>query len=182
MKKILSIIFCTAVFLLCGCVVVHAIPEGNWQFPKNIKTYIQPGHKNSVMMRHAFEEWERVTNHNLGFTFVSSRAVAKIRVEFVKKIDTRNQEELDRAIGLTQIYAPPRSKKLLKANIWIADLTQDGRTLSRDEVYTTMLHELGHALGLNHTDDPESVMYPNANVIQEISKADLKRLSDRYGW
>ena len=182
MKNFLSIVFCMTVLFLFGTEAVSAVTEGVWQFPKNIKTYIQPGHHNTVMMQHAFQEWERVTNHNLGFKFVSSESTAKIRVYFVKKIDTKNNAELDRAIGLTGSRASNNSKRMFKATIWIADFTQDGRKLSCDEVYTVMLHEIGHALGLNHSSDPKSVMYYGANVIQEISKDDLKNLSDRYGW
>lgn len=182
MKKLLSMVFYLSIFLLGGTGVVYAITEGVWQFPKNIKTYIEPGNHNTVMMQHAFQEWERVTNHNLGFKFVSSESTAKIRVYFVKKIDTKNEKSLDRAIGLTRSRASENSKRMFKATIWIADFTQDGRKLSRDEVYTVMLHEIGHALGLNHSQDPKSVMYSGANVIQEISKDDLKNLSERYGW
>ncbi len=182
MKKFVIMLFTAVVFVMFGN-VANAVVEGTWQFPKNIKTYIPSNNKNSVMMRHAFEEWERATNHNIDFDFVSSPGIAKIRVNFVSKIDNRqNKQNLDRAIGLAQTFNSSRNKRLYRANIWIADLTQDGRRLSKDEVYTVMLHEIGHALGLNHTDDATSVMYPGVNVIQEISKEDLKKLSDRYGW
>ena len=36
------------------------------------------------------------------------------------------------------------------------------------ELRNTMLHELGHALGLKHIERVESVMFPFANSVQEL--------------
>ncbi len=183
MKKTV-VLFCFIVIYLASFAVnVYAqVAEGVWQFPRAIKTYIQPGHRNTERMKRAFAEWTRKTNQKIIFKYVSSKNVADIRVTFVKKIDNANSHELDRAIGLARVYSNGSKTRIRKADIYIADLTQDGRTLSNDEVYTTMLHEIGHALGLNHVTQQESIMYPMADVRLEISKYDIKQLYDRYGW
>ncbi len=181
MKKFLAL-FCfvvVSVFALAGS--VYAVAEGVWQFPGKIKTYIQPGHKNTQMMRNAFAEWTRLTKGHIVFKYVTSPNVADIKVLFVKKID-QTLAKSDRPIGLAVTSSNRSKTRLFKATIYIADLTQEGKVLNRDEVYTTMLHEIGHALGLNHSNDPESVMYPYMDVIQEISIVDLRALKARYGW
>lgn len=164
-----------------ACNVVSAY-TGKWFNPKMLKVYIQPEHKYTVMMKHGFAEWDRLTSGNVRFKYVSSPNTAQIKVYFVKKIDTQNKQSLDRAIGLTRYSYLGNNKKFTRATIYIAEKTQEGKNLNRDEVYTVMLHEIGHAIGLDHSNDPESVMYPSENVIQEISKADLRTLKKLYNW
>lgn len=179
MKKIL-LLFCLVVLYIFSFSSMAQAISRKLANPNYIKTYIQPNHKNTVMMKHAFAEWSRLTNNKFVFHYVTSPRVAKIDVYFVKKIDTGNNEGLDRAIGLTRGLGT--NTRIAHATIYIADYTQDGRTLSRDEVYTVMLHEIGHAIGLEHSNDPGSVMFPGVNVIQEIAKKDLLNLKKLYGW
>ncbi len=179
MRKICTFILLVLTLFMSGT-VAQAI-QGRWYHASGeFKTYIQPNHKYSVMMKHGFQEWQRVTKQRFKFRFVTNDKTADFRVYFVKKIDKNRFSDLDRAIGVTRTMY--RGKKIYKATIWIADRTQDNRTLSRDEVYTTMLHEIGHGLGLNHVNERDSIMYPQADVRLEISRRDLRTLAKMYRW
>lgn len=49
-------------------------------------------------------------------------------------------------------------------------------------LYQVALHELGHALGLNHSSDPQAVMYPVAQASNStLSLADIAGMQSLYG-
>jgi hypothetical protein len=49
------------------------------------------------------------------------------------------------------------------------------------DLYTVALHEAGHALGLGHTDDPNSVMYPYYRFGAVLSPDDIAGIQGLYG-
>jgi hypothetical protein len=77
-------------------------------------------------------------------------------------------------------YAGPRvgadgagSLHLVTAQVVLDEVQLTGRDAS--VAYLTMLHELGHALGLAHvTDDPTALMYPTLTTQQGLSPGDLR--------
>ncbi len=49
------------------------------------------------------------------------------------------------------------------------------------DVFTVALHEAGHALGLGHSDDPNSVMYPYYRYGKQLSASDIAGIQALYG-
>ncbi len=180
MKKILTLLCLIIMCLFTFAESSNAASENLQGFvnPDRIKVYIPPN-KNATMMKHAFEEWQRVTNNRIRFYFVSDPKISKMDVYFVDKINTRNMAHLSRALGVAESR---KAKRIHHVNIEIATYTQNGRPLSKDEIYTVMLHEIGHGLGLGHSKNRNSIMYPQAYTHLEIIQEDLNNLKRIYNW
>lgn len=176
-KRIVIIICLVLVFFGTFCTVSAKTVNRRWQYPTKIKTYIPQNHKRTIMMKHAFAEWSRLTNNKIIFRYVDSPKYAQVVVEFVNIVPNAERE-----IGLTKSTFTS-SGGMLRATIYIAEKTSSGYQLGKDAVYTVMLHEIGHAIGIDeHSADPLSIMYPTEDDRQEILKSDLRNLAEIYGW
>ncbi|MBI3842970.1 MAG: matrixin family metalloprotease [Thaumarchaeota archaeon] len=63
----------------------------------------------------------------------------------------------------------------------VAIVIFDVNDLDDDQLKALIRHELGHGLGLGHSDDPDDLMYDTVNTIHSsISECDIGALADLY--
>ena len=195
MKKIIIVIFGIFIFLMMNPLCAKAIlppppPNANAKpvliKTKGLKVYIPPKDTLTETMKHAFLDWQKHTDGNFTFDFVGTKSTANITVIFVES-DINTICQNGDALGCTSFVAANTvhgNKRILGAKIYISIYDNEGQPMTKNQVYTIMLHEIGHALGLQHSENEKSLMYEGTNSqmaeIQEIQPEDVKALYELY--
>ena len=105
-------------------------------------------------VREAFDEWAS-TGIPLRFIYVASSRDAEVRVHWT--------DHLDHKTGSTT-WRTDRGGWLTGSEIMLATHISDGHVLDARGMRAIALHEVGHALGLSHSDDGHDIMAPLVRV------------------
>lgn len=128
-----------------------------------------------ALVRQALATWQKASAGKVSFTVVSKPTLADINVSWAKQL-THNR------LGVSPFEA--MGNRITKADVTVA--THDpvqGLPLEREALARVILHEVGHALGLQgHSANPQDVMYfsntPQTSAM--LTPRDVKTLGLLY--
>ena len=113
-------------------------------------------------VRTAFSEWVAI-GIPMRFRFVEDSADAEVMVTWVDRFN-------EPISGKTR-WARDSRWWIVDGNITIALRHSSGPMLSGSAIHAIALHEVGHLLGLDHSQNPENIMTPRVRV-KSLSDAD----------
>ena len=160
----------------------YVIPDGDkvkrWaNFP--IKVYIE-SKKAKEVCKKAFLEWQKKTNNTVSFEFVPTSQDAQIIVNFNDKLESSSTKESYIA-GLSRPYYQDGNIIRSEVKILTIDPTSK-KPLADDFIYFTMLHEIGHSLGIKgHSPDEKDIMFARSEVPKlELTSRDINSVTLLY--
>ena len=107
-------------------------------------------------VRRAFDRWERVGAIPVSFRVIGDSARAEVQVYWIRSFPMIRS-------GQAEVFWDGDGW-IRKGILTLATHDAGGRAITADLLYTVALHEIGHLLGLGHSDEPRDLMFPVTTV------------------
>ena len=155
-----------------------------WTFmPLNVyiapmKFYSKQGqdYRYNHMVRRALEDWQKASDGKIKFRVVQNLLESNVNIEW-KRVDRK-------ALGYCY-FSYDSANRLYGAEVSIG-LTEGlihSDYMDENEVYHTILHEIGHSIGLGHSWNKTDIMYtPHQKGVINISEGDRLTLKWLYAF
>ena len=142
--------------------------------PMNFYSKQGEDYKYRSLVRQALNEWQKASGGKVSFKIVQTLLESNVNIEW-KRVERK-------ALGYCTFQTDPNNR-LYSAEVQIG-LTEGlvhADYMDEAEVYHTILHEIGHALGLGHSPYKTDIMFtPHQKGVNKLSANDIATLKWLY--
>jgi predicted Zn-dependent protease len=146
----------------------------------NTSTHLTAAQRESVIQT-AFNTWQNVSF--LSFTQVSNPSNADIKLKWAtgNHGDGANNAFDGSGGVLAHAFAPPPGGGTYSGEVHFDDAENWTMDQSGYNLLSVAIHEIGHALGIAHSDVPGSIMNPNYTGLTALAVDDIEAIWSLYG-
>jgi predicted Zn-dependent protease len=139
------------------------------------KSKQQESYAYNQMVYDAFDTWQQLSGERVRFRYVANLNLSQLDVSW-RRVDRTSLGHCEYMVNQQSLIYSAEIK------IGISDGVIHSKYNNPEEVRHTILHEIGHAIGLSgHSDGPNDIMYvPHQYGVTSLSQRDIDTLKTLY--